>query len=153
MVHKKTYLRLTFTSVMFADGGDELKRIIFYRDSWHPWMSGGKRKEPRLQTSERNDQIETKQKQHWQYKRKGKQNHRNISSLTIWIVVPQQVGQKRERKLLVTQEMLLFWLLACHIHFLVGAWQNAENNGIVFPNICFAILLFRCKSNAKDASI
>ena len=53
---------------MFADGGDELKRIIFYRDSRHPWMSGGKRKEPRLQTSERNDQMKTKQKQHWQYK-------------------------------------------------------------------------------------
>ena len=64
---------------------------------------------------------------------RGKGNKiRTISSLTIWIVVPQQVGQKRERKLLVTQEMLLFWLLACHIHFLVGAWQNAENNGIDF---------------------
>ena len=70
-------------------------------------------------------------------KRKRKQNHRTISSLTIWIVVPQQVGQKRERKLLVTQEMLLFWLLACHIHFLVGAWQNAENNGIDFFEYLF----------------
>ena len=105
-----------YTCGEVVDDGNGIETVHSWRlnlDSWHPWTSHGTRPGGALQTSVLCNQIKRKQsnrlcKRHdnSNWKLWNLENKPEIFARTKVEIV----GQKEERKLLLTQETLLFWI-------------------------------------------